>query len=143
LHLFDCHGHSRGFWPAAAFPGHANEVGVFSTPAIGDLDGDGHLDVVYGSYNHRIYAKRADGSDLPGWEGGRDNYDTVWSSPALADLDGDGRPEVIIGTDLGGGAAVFGCPKATRGTVSIFDAHGRFLPGWPKCIDTPIWSSPA
>jgi outer membrane protein assembly factor BamB len=114
---------------------------VFSTPAIGDVNGDGSLDVAYGSFNTKIYVKDRNGRDLPGWP--RDNYDTIWSSPAMADIDGNGPKEVLIGTDLGGGNNVLGCPKAARGTMSVFNGAGRFTTGFPKCLDTPIWSTPA
>ena len=138
MHVFDCHGGNHRLWRA---PGHskANHVGVFSTPAIGDVDGDGSLDVAYGSFNEKIYVKDRNGNDLPGWP--RENLDTVWSSAALADINGDGKREVIIGTDLGGGAAVFGCAIGIRGTLSVFNHKGEFMPGFPKCTDTPIWSS--
>ncbi len=81
VHVFDCRGGNHRFWPA---PGHPkpNHVGVFSTPAIGDVDGNGWLDVAYGSFNEKIYVKDGNGKDLPGWP--RENLDTVWSSPALA-----------------------------------------------------------
>jgi outer membrane protein assembly factor BamB len=140
VHVFDCHGQNHRYWPA---PGHAkpNHVGVFSTPAVGDVNGDGSPDVVYGSFNQKIYAKDAYGRDLPGWP--RENYDTVWSSAALADIDRDGKSEIVIGTDLGGGAAVLGCQKGIRGTVSVFNGAGRFMPNFPRCMDTPIWSSPS
>jgi hypothetical protein len=84
IHVFDCHGGKHRFWKA---PSHAkpNHVGVFSTPAISDMDGDGYPDVVYGSFNEKIYVKDRNGNDLPGWP--RENLDTVWSSPAVADID--------------------------------------------------------
>jgi hypothetical protein len=140
LHVFDCHGSKHRFWPA---PGHAkpNHVGVFSTPAVGDVTGDGQPDVVYGSFNQKIYAKDRNGKDLPGWP--RENYDTIWSSPAIANVDGKGAREIVIGTDLGGGAAVWTCAKGIRGTLSVFSGKGTFMPGYPRCMDTPIWSSPA
>jgi hypothetical protein len=45
---------------------------ILSSPAIGDIDGDGHNEVVIGdgeSYGSscRVYALRGDGSYLPGW----------------------------------------------------------------------------
>lgn len=140
VHVFDCHGKAHRLWRA---PSHSkpNHVGVFSTPAIGDVNGDGWLDVAYGSFNQKIYVKDRNGNDLPGWP--RENLDTVWSSPALADVNGDGSREVIIGTDLGGGAAVFGCQIGIRGTLSVFNARGEFMPNFPRCLDTPIWSSPS
>lgn len=141
VHVFAHDSRKLGYWPTPDAPGLPN--GVFATPAVGDVTGDGRPNVVFGSFNHRIYVKDAGGADVPGWEGGKFVYDTVWSSPALADVNGDGRLEIVIGSDLGGGGSVFGCTKAARGMVSIFDGGGSFLPGWPKCMDTPIWSSPA
>lgn len=143
VHVFDCRGRKLGFWTAPAQKGGpSGHVGVFSTPAIGDINGNRKPDVVYGSFNTKIYAKDGRGRDLPGWP--RPNYDTVWSSPALADLNKDGKREVVVGTDLGGGAAVHGCKKEARGTISIFaGSTGKFVPNYPACLDTPIWSSPA
>lgn len=140
VHVFDCHGRKHRFWKA---PGHAksNHVGVFSTPVIGDVTGDKYPEVAYASFNQKIYLKDRHGRDLPGWP--RENYDTVWSSPAMADTDGDGRKEIIIGTDLGGGAAVWTCAKGIRGTISVFNFRGEFKKNFPRCVDTPIWSSPA
>jgi hypothetical protein len=114
---------------------------VFGTPAIGDFNGDGRPDVVYGSYNEYIYAKDGrTGRDLAGWPKHRE--DTIWSSPALADINGDGSREIVIGTDTGGGVPGY-CPKSSRGTMSIHFANGAYAPNFPKCVDTPIWSSPA
>ncbi|MEX2392999.1 MAG: FG-GAP-like repeat-containing protein [Actinomycetota bacterium] len=140
IHVFDCHGSKHRFWKAPTYT-KPNHVGVFSTPAISDMDGDGYPDVIYGSFNERIYVKDRNGKDLPGWP--RENLDTIWSSPAIADIDGSGKREIILGTDLGGGAPAFGCAKGIRGTLSIWNRKGEPMPNFPKCMDTPIWSSPA
>ncbi len=140
VHVFDCHGNKHRFWKA---PGHPkpNHVGVFSTVAVGDVTGDGKKDVVYGSFNEKIYAKDRSGRDLPGWP--RENLDTIWSSPSIANIDGKSGNEIIIGTDLGGGAAAFGCAKGIRGTLGVFNGKGQYKSGYPRCLDTPLWSSPA
>ena len=78
-------------------PPEGRSDGVFSSPAIGDIDGDNRNDVVFGSWDHRIYALHGDGSMIAGFP--IDNTDTVFSSPALYDLDGDGRLEIVIGGD--------------------------------------------
>ena len=135
VHVFDCRGKNHRYWKAPRHKGgifgpqKLNHVGVFSTPAIGDVDGDKKPDVVYGSFNQKIYAKDRKGADLPGWP--RENFDTIWSSPALLDLNEDGRREIILGTDLGGGAAVFGCKVGIRGTLSVFRGDGVVLPALP------------
>ena len=141
VHVFAHDGSNHRHWATPDVPGFSN--GVFSAPAVADVTGDGRPEVVFGAFNHHIYVKNATGGDAPGWEGGKLVHDTVWSSASLADVNGDGDREIVIGSDLGGGDAVFGCPKEARGMVSIFDGSGAFLPGWPKCTDTPIWSSPA
>ncbi len=108
---------------------------IFATPALGDLDLDGRLEIVAGGFDKRIYAWRYNGVLLPnfpvnsvlldrlGWPvlDGRLG-DTIWGSPALADMDGDGYLDIIISTDEGnldsdlyGGGEIYGewsCPYA-------------------------------
>ena len=115
-------------WPVEARDGEDRER-VVSSPAVGDIDGDGEPDVVeasaevYGSAPQttgRVYAWNAGGELKPGWpikppalaadaipiagEG-------TPASPALADVDGDGADEVAI-------AAFTGQPDLYRGDGS-------------------------
>ena len=71
--------------------------GIFSTPAIGDVDGDGHLDVVFAGFDFNIWAVNRFGTPLGGFP--FDNDDSVWSSASLFDIDGDGDMEIFIGGD--------------------------------------------
>jgi len=80
-----------------------------STPTLGDVDNDGFLEVIFGTYyfNYTLCPSRAyyynftyclngeDGTLLWRFETG----DAVRSSPALGDVDGDSRLEVIFGSD--------------------------------------------
>src|SRR5205807_10481892 len=43
------------------------ESQIFSSPAIGDIDGDGFRDVVVSSYGPHIIAPDPTGNPLPGW----------------------------------------------------------------------------
>ena len=96
--------------------------------AVGDIDGDGHLEIVFGTYfnDEHIYALNAeDGSLL--W-----NYNTGGcndASPAIADVDLDGDLEVII-------------PSSSPYTVYCFngttgDVEWSTSTGYPNCIDSP------
>jgi FG-GAP-like repeat/S-layer homology domain len=71
--------------------------GVFSTPSIGDVDGDGSLDIVFASFDFSIWAVDRNGTPLPGFP--FNNDDSVWSSASLFDADGDGDVEIFIGGD--------------------------------------------
>ncbi len=71
---------------------------VVGTPAIGDVDGDGQNDVVWGSTDFKVYfVNGSTGANKPNWP--RDVLDSVLSSVVLHDMDGDLRPEIIVGVD--------------------------------------------
>jgi hypothetical protein len=120
---------------------------VWSTPALYDFNGDGALDVVFGSWDFNVYVLDGKtGLPLPGWPVFA--RDSVWSSPAIADLDGDGVPEIIIGAD----SHPEGPPVNWKagGTLFVFRANGTNFPGFPQFITPPpgqaavgIVSSPA
>ncbi|HEX7184325.1 MAG TPA: VCBS repeat-containing protein [Thermoanaerobaculia bacterium] len=119
---------------------------VYSTPALGDLDDDGRDDVVFGSFDHRVYAlKGTNGAHLPGWP--VSVRETIWSSPALADLDGNGTLEIVIGADVHTEPPPINTP--TGGALWIFRRNGSQFPGFPRFVtyaagQTPvgIFSSP-
>ena len=73
-----------------------------SSPAIGDIDGNGVNDVVWGDENGYIYATNATGAMMPGFPvpaviPPSTGPTPVTSSPTLADLDGNGDLEIIVG----------------------------------------------
>ncbi len=87
---------------------------IISSPAVGDIDGDGQIEIVvgtsevYGSTG-RVYAVKPDGSFVPGWPiealglmpdilpyVGRG----VPTNPALADVDGDGVVDIATNSIL-------------------------------------------
>jgi hypothetical protein len=113
-------------WPVLARDQGGNVAKILSSPAIGDLNGDGSPDVVEGtaeaygstpSTTGRVYAFDAHGKLLPGWPVqpsalAADSIplagEGVPVSPSLADVDGDGKPEVAA-------AAFTGQPELYRG----------------------------
>ncbi len=110
--------------------------GVFSTPAIGDVNGDGFPDIVFGSWDHYVHAIDRNCHELSGFP-----YpvgDTVWSSPALYDVDHDGRMEIFIGNDFLGTSAFSG------GVLHALDwQNGVVRQLWSRQVADVIQSSPA
>jgi hypothetical protein len=79
----------------------AGESGVVGTPAVGDVNGDGFSDIVFGSFDHRIYAVNRFGVALPGFP--MDSLDTIWDSAALYDAGHLGRMDIFLGGDASPG----------------------------------------
>jgi hypothetical protein len=111
-------------------------VGVVGSPAVGALSGRGKPDIVFGSWDHDIYALDGHGHMLPGFP--LNNADTIWSSPALYHLPGARGMDIVLGSDASG---FHGC---TGGFVTDYryTAGGPHLI-WQHCLTQVVWSSPA
>src|SRR2546428_674939 len=113
-----------------------------------DLDGDNRMEIVQATAAGRIYAFRADGSQLPGFPvttnmarnvathlaapafaSGRiaPPSPTTTSRPAIGDLDHDGYPEIVYAN--------------IEGDVYVFRHDGTPFPGFPVRIN-PAFSAP-
>lgn len=115
---------------------------IVATPALGDLDGDGKLEIVVATWSGTVFAFHADGSSVSGWPVRMPDIpscpldgstpagpcmDTVtriargaFGSPVLEDMDKDGKLDVVqAGFD---------------GKIYIFKPDGTALPGWPVAL---------
>ncbi len=135
---FDRSGDAGNIWDEnnAQLDGYCEPT--YATPAIGDVDGDGSLDVVFASYDFFIWAIDSTGVPLAGFPVNTD--DTVWSSPGLFDVDGDGDVEIFIGGDATPGGYV----DHLGGIFSAIDySEGRPQLLWRRFPNEVIYSSPA
>lgn len=117
---------------------------VLSTPAIGDLDGDGTLEIVAVTMEGDVYVVEPNGSVREGWpvglpevlsgdprRGGPPTRDSVvergaFASPALVDLDDDDALEIVL--------------PAFDGQVHVFRADGSVQPGFPvRIVALELW----
>ncbi|MBM3237666.1 hypothetical protein FJZ31_15355 [Candidatus Poribacteria bacterium] len=116
---------------------------MIGSPAIGDLEGDGNLEVVAADMEGKIYVWEPDGSRRGGFPVSTNRgYSTVFrpngeyrrdkdnrvdwgiaAQPALSDLNGDGSLEIVAG--------------AMDMHVYAWQADGTALPGWPVYLRSP------
>ena len=71
-----------------------------SDPALGDLDGDGFIEVVV-TAGGRIWAFNHNGPLVEYFPVPRYERSTVLSEPVIGDVDGDGKPDLLITTSEG------------------------------------------
>lgn len=127
-------------WPQLTYdkydPGYTEGIGT--PPTVADLDNDGDLEIIAGTWDHRVYAWHHDGTWVKGWP--QHVFDTVWSSPSVGDLDHDGQLEVIVGVDAHRDP-YFG--SIDGGALYVFRADGSQFPGFPVYMPENFESMPA
>ena len=111
--------------------------GVFATPAVGDVDGDGFPDMVFGGWDSYIHVLNRNCQEtVPRFF----NDDTIWSSPSLYDVDGDGRMEIFTGGDSHAGPSEF----HPGGMVRALDwRNGQLVQMWKQKPGDVVHSSVA
>jgi hypothetical protein len=108
-------------WPRnIAVEGHSSR----SNPAVADVDGDGHLEIVTATSDGRLHVLRANNTYYPGFPiaTGAPDYSII-SSPSVIDIDEDGQQEIFLTYWL-----------ANHQYVSGWRLDGTVLPGFPKEI---------
>ena len=103
-----------------SFNGH-----VDTYPVIGDVDGDGQLDIVVAGRvgsGDGVYIFSANGTLKRTMQASGSVY--YGTALALADLDGDGIPEIIM---------------QTNSAVNAWKGDGSIFPGWPVQVGPNTW----
>ncbi len=67
---------------------------IYSSPTVADLDADGTLEVVIGSFDYKLYCISHNGTKEWDFLTGA----SINSGPAIADLDADGSFEIFFGS---------------------------------------------
>jgi hypothetical protein len=111
-----------------------------ATPSLGDMDGDGDLEIIIGGMDRRLYLLHHDGTDALGWPLDYDDkyYRDNRSTAAVADMDGDGLNEIIIGSN---NYVYPACPNPYL--FYVLNGDGTPTPGFPLETTQNIESAPA
>ncbi len=117
VHLLDGAGRERPGFPLVT------KFAVSGSPAFGDVDDDGEMDLVVASQDFGVYAVSSTGALLPGFPV-KAGY-RLYEGAALADLDGDERLEIVF--------------ASADGMIHAVNGSGRKLPGFPVRAGTRLF----
>jgi uncharacterized repeat protein (TIGR01451 family) len=131
LYVFNPDGTNKAGWPFRA------RDPIWSSAAVGDLDNDGQMELVFASNGNRFYVLRSNGTE---WMDGDSNPATQgvfkvlgapynYGSPALADIDNDTYLDIVFGS--------------FDGNLYVWDRFGNNLPGFPLNMGSSITASVA
>ena len=113
-----------------------------SQPALADLQGNGVLDIVFGTADGTIEAiDPRTGKELPGWPAHTDAVRDVNLPAGVSAGDEPIIADVAVGDLLHTGRLSV-VATSMDGRVYVFNANGRIEAGWPKVMDDGVAPPP-
>ena len=105
------------------------ELYLIGTPAIGNLDDDADLEVVFSGYssNNKVFVINYDGSDVEGFP--LELGEKVKTGVALADFNNNGKDDIVLGTD--------------NDHIYLIYDDGQIAPGFPFLTTDKVQSAPS
>jgi hypothetical protein len=113
---------------------------IDNAPALGDLDNDGVMEIVFYDWSQRVYVVRQDGTDYPGFPVNYGFGSTFQPGPcvALGDMDDDGQLEIVFAVVISGDESrILAFDTDVAGGTS-----GQLLDGWPRTVPGSSEGSP-
>lgn len=136
MHAFWLDGTEHGNWPYSVYNVSEGFYRFAAEPVVADLDGDGHCEVIFGSWvekgtNHtgKLHILDYMGNvihelDLPPAKSG--NWNGALAAPTLANIDGDSELELVLNT-AHSGVVAYDLPGTAGARVRWGTGRGSYL----------------